>query len=67
MKELESGEVRAVKVVEEEDFIVHDDKVDVLVAFHEDEGRLLGHDIVNDALNTLLVLLQDLGADRALD
>lgn len=32
MKELESGEVRAVKVVEEEDFIVHDDKVDVLVA-----------------------------------
>lgn len=37
------------------------------VPFHEDEGRLLGHDIVNDAFDTLLVLLQDLGADCALD
>lgn len=32
MEELESGEVRAVKVVEEEDLVVHDDKVDVFVA-----------------------------------
>lgn len=32
MEELESGEVRTVKVVEEEDLVVHDDQVDVLVA-----------------------------------
>jgi hypothetical protein len=37
------------------------------VPFHKDERRLFGHDIVNDTLNTFLVLLQDLGADRALD
>lgn len=34
---------------------------------HQNQGRLLGHDIVNDALDALLVLVQDLGADGTLD
>lgn len=34
---------------------------------HQNQGRLLGHDIVNDALDALLVLIQDLGADGTLD
>jgi hypothetical protein len=39
VEELESGEVRAVKVVEEEDLIVHDDEVDVLVATKNHEWQ----------------------------
>lgn len=34
---------------------------------HEEKGCLLGHDIVNDTLNALLVLLQNLGTDSALN
>lgn len=34
---------------------------------HQNQGRLLGHDIVNDTLDALLVLIQDLGADSTLD
>lgn len=43
MDQLQGGEVRAVEMVEEQDFVVHDDQVDVVVAISQyPEGKKKG-------------------------
>lgn len=44
-----------------------DCKTSINIPLHQDQGRLLGHHVVNDTLNPLLVLIQDLLANAALD